>query len=317
MEKMKNIKFYSSILLLLISFILLNTNLCFSRTVRVVNNTSFSVVKHQLEKIGYTKELKDLTNVLKNLFPDLAKLKNIPDKNKRIHKLASLIQEKIKISLTDKFNLIDIFNQTPYESNCLGFTQLVYVLGKAAGLKKIDTILVSVEDVGGEIRGHIANVIHLDRGDVFLDLKSLTQNGSSNAYISSPFNWNENFEKVGGIWELKPNSNIDKLYKIVQLVDKKGIIAAQYVNQGSNKLKTNQNKAAIKYFSKAIDTYPDFAGAYFGKATAQYRLRQADKNFYKKAVENFKTALELNPYLYKNLPFPIQKILTNQLGHLP
>ncbi|MCM8763595.1 MAG: hypothetical protein NC927_00690 [Candidatus Omnitrophica bacterium] len=92
-----------------------------------------------------------------------------------------MIEEEISYD-ESVFELPNVFKDK--KANCLGYAQLVYVLGRALGLEV---------DIISAYLGHLSNLIKLDRDYIILDLKDITK------VEFLIFNWENNYTKVDSV----------------------------------------------------------------------------------------------------------------------
>ncbi|MCM8784238.1 MAG: tetratricopeptide repeat protein [Candidatus Omnitrophica bacterium] len=255
---------------------------------RLKNIESVTSLQKTLFAIGYEEERAEIVSLIKEVFPDLEELKTLPVEEK-IVRLVLMIKEKI---IPDEeariFDLITLFKAR--EANCLGYSQLFYVLGREIGLE-VEVISV--------YPAHIATLIRLDSAScLILDLMR--------NYQSPVFVWRDNYEPQSGIWLLKERSIFHKIfqkvsgkvglsrdYKFIYILYPQGILAARYVSSGFDKAERGEYTEAINDYEKALILDPGHEEAFYNLGALM-----AELGLYESAIKNFDEAIALNPYDY-------------------
>jgi len=193
-------------------------------------------------------------------------------------KLSQRIQKEI--SYNEKFfDLADVIKHK--QAQCLGCSQLFYVLGNSVGLS-VKTINV-IEQRTGVLIDHVACIVSLTDGKMMMvDL--------AHGFVSKPFIIKKEFAKVGNYKELKDRDNPLGIHRRIQILDRSGLIAAIYTNRGVTYGESGQYQKAISYFTKAIELNPKYAETYCNLGKAYAGLGQ-----YPKAISDYTKAIELNP----------------------
>jgi tetratricopeptide (TPR) repeat protein len=268
-------------------------------------------LKIRLTNIGYQEEAEGLIALISKAFPHLYELKTLTP-GERVIQLADMIRDKI-VYKKGVFELPDILNLS--SADCLGYSQLFYILGKEIGLD-VEIILID--------SGRASNLIILDSGYMILHL---AQAGPS-YYLSGIFKWEDNYKEEDAIWHLNRLRLLPKNYSYVQRLDRRGIMAAVYNNRGGSKAKAilysailESDKAlesslyenedirywlreAVKDFDRAIELNPHYGDAYYNRG--QVRLYLGQRN---RALADFKEAVRINPKLYDRVSASIQILL--------
>jgi tetratricopeptide (TPR) repeat protein len=170
------------------------------------------------------------------------------------------------------------------KAQCLGWTQLVYVLGNAVGLTTRAVHVVA--DCRGLIpadEAHDACLVDLHNGRALQ--VDLTLPGA----VSKPFLAAKDYDKVGNYWEINDKENHPNLHPRIQPLDRNGLVAALYVNWGTAFEGAQPQKALVK-FTKAIELNPAYAEAYADRGNAYNSLGQPQKG-----LADCVKAIELNP----------------------
>ena len=170
------------------------------------------------------------------------------------------------------------------KAECLGYSQLVYVLGNSLGLRV--TAIGVLEFAAGDLPagfGHSACCVELIDGKVMM--VDVSQN-----LVSKPFIFRETYRAAGNYWELKENDNPLGIHRRIQIWTTSGLRGAIYTNLGVVYLKAGDHAQDISYQTKAIERNPNFALAYCNRGTAYANSGQlAD------ALSDYTRAIELNP----------------------
>ena len=199
--------------------------------------------------------------------------------------ISQQLAEKIKSEITfneNYFELPEIINNK--QAQCLGYTQIFYILGNSIGLKVQATDVIQMRT--GKLsnaQSHVANIVSLSDG------KKIIADLVPNGFISVPFTLEEQFQKHGDIWELKEKNNplgLDRKFKILNSDE---LIAFKFNNRASSLIKKGNYTEAINELSKAVSYYPAFAEAYHNRAIA---FRNTEK--IEQAVADCNQAIKLN-----------------------
>ncbi len=205
-----------------------------------------------------------------------------------VRQLSQRIQEEIGADVSEKlFDLGDVIKHR--QAQCVGFSQLFYVLGNSVGLS-VKTINVAELMVPGPLPagyGHMACTIGLpDSKVIMIDLYYVFPK----LLISTPFIIEKEFTKVGNYWELKDKENPLGIHRRIQILDKKGLIAAIYTERGTAYANQGQFTKAISDYNRAIELNPKYAEAYTNRGLAHRMLGQLTK-----AISDYNKAIQLNP----------------------
>jgi tetratricopeptide (TPR) repeat protein len=201
-----------------------------------------------------------------------------------VKELSQRIQKEISVDFGEKFfDLPDVIKNR--QGHCLGYSQLVYILGNSVGLSVKPTSVVELM-TGVLSTGHVACIAGLpDSKVIMIDLSVFP-----NMLISKPFELKKEFTKIGNYWELKDKDNPLGIHRRIQILDRNGLIAGIYNNRGDAYDNLGQHTKAISYYNKAIELNPKFAEAYCSRGIAYGSSGQ-----HTKAISDFNKAIELNP----------------------
>ena len=169
-------------------------------------------------------------------------------------------------------------------AGCLGYSQLVYVLGISVGLRV--TAIGVLEFASGDLPagvGHSACCLELTNGKVIM--ADVSQN-----LLSRPFIFPETYRAAGHYWELKQKNNPLGLQRRIQIWNKSGLCAAIYTNLGVAYLRAGDHAQDISCQTKAIQLNPDFALAYCNRGNACANSGQLAN-----ALSDYTKAVQLDP----------------------
>jgi tetratricopeptide (TPR) repeat protein len=192
--------------------------------------------------------------------------------------LSQRIQKEVSYNIKF-FDLADVIKQR--QAQCLGYSQLFYVLGNSIGFSA--KAIGVVEQRTGALTAHASGIVSLTDGKMMMvDL--------AHGFVSKPFIIKKEFAKVGNYWELKDRDNPLGIHRRIQILDRSGLIAAIYTNRGVIYGKSGQYQKAISYFTRAIELNPEDAETYSNLGKAYAGLGQ-----YLKAISDYTKAIELDP----------------------
>jgi len=201
-------------------------------------------------------------------------------------KLCSRIRNEIDVN--DKvFDLSDIIKSR--EAQCLGYTQLYYILGKALGLsvRPINAVELEGRRRLGTGEAHISCIVDLSDGrTIMLDLVP-------EGFVSRPFIFERKFQQTGPqkvCWQLNDDDNALKIFRKIEILDAKGLAACRYNNLGNFYSSSEQLDNARHSYNRAIELNPNFAEAYNNRGVVQ----QLSGNL-EQALSDYSMAIKLRP----------------------
>ncbi|MBN2316228.1 MAG: tetratricopeptide repeat protein [Sedimentisphaerales bacterium] len=196
--------------------------------------------------------------------------------------------KKIKKEFSSKrvFELGDVIENR--QANCLGYSQLVYIIGNAIGLsvRSIDVLdqVVFVEGGRDAKGGHVACIVDLFDGQVVIaDMTWFYE-------ISLFFKLKDQFVKVGNYWELKNKDNPLLVHTRIRLLDKRGLLAGIHNSRGVVYKSRGEYDRAILEYNKAIEIDPGSTKAYHNRGNAYQ-----EKSEYDRAIRDYTMAIEIDP----------------------
>ncbi|MEX0678036.1 MAG: tetratricopeptide repeat protein [Pirellulales bacterium] len=201
------------------------------------------------------------------------------------------------------------------KAECLGYSQLFYILGNSIGLKV--RVINVLELVSGPLplgKGHVACLVSLSDGKAMMVDLALH-------HVSRPFVFEQTFAEIGNYWERKQANTSYEIYRRIQILNESGVVACIYCNRGSlysgHSSASNSTKLPVSsesivtihfdvddtgsligqdeqlsYYTKAIELNPKLAEAYNNRGLSYGELGQDTE-----AISDFNKAIELNPKL--------------------
>ena len=170
------------------------------------------------------------------------------------------------------------------KAQCLGYSQLLYILGNVVGLK------VKVVDVLEPFAGplppgeeHTACLVELTGGKTVM--ADLTQESAGKSFV-----FQEQFGAAGNYWELKQKENPLKIHRRIQILDKNGLVADIYSNLGNAYAKSGKDAEAVSFLSKAVELNPKLAKAYSSRGVELFKKGQRAKG-----TADLEKAIEIDP----------------------
>jgi len=182
------------------------------------------------------------------------------------------------------FELADV---TRYrKAQCLGYTQVFYILAKSINLSVRPINILELDKKGPLLVGfsHVAAIVELADGRVIM--ANLVPGG----FTSGPFAIADTFERAGNYLQLKDKNNALGIYKRIQILDGEGLAAYIYSNRASVKNSAGQFEQAAADSSRAIQLYPALAEAWNNRGIARRNAGQIEQ-----AISDYTKAVELNP----------------------
>jgi tetratricopeptide (TPR) repeat protein len=203
--------------------------------------------------------------------------------------IAIELTHRIRKEITVNDNFFDLTDVIKHkQTQCVGYSQLFYILGTSVSLS-VKPINVLELQAAGPLPlgfGHIACIVDLADG------KTIMINLVPGGLISRPFILGENFTETGNYWELKEKTNPLNIYRKIQLLDTKGLIAYKYNNRGVNYISSGKLDEAASDCDRAINLNPNFATAWNNRANVYAKSGQFDK-----AISDYNRAIGLNSKL--------------------
>lgn len=206
-----------------------------------------------------------------------------------INRLAQTIKKKITDADTTIESNVKYFELAlvvkEKKAQCLGYTQLFYILGNSMGLT-IQVIDVAENSKGLKLAGssHVACAVGLHNG------KAIQVDLTLRDCVSKAFIFTEEYGKDGNYWELKDKKNRLNIHPRIQLLDKNGLIAWICINRGNTYRNSDILTEAMSDFNKAIELNPKNVYAYINRGVVYYGLGK-----YTDAISDYNKAIELNP----------------------
>ena len=167
---------------------------------------------------------------------------------------------------------------------CLGYSQLFYILGNSIGLSvKVIDVLESDKGHLALDEGHVACKVDMIDGTVMIvDLQR--------RFISKSFVFNDEFIEIGNYWELKDKNNSLRIPRRIQILDRNGLLGSMYFNRGNDLYESAKYNEAIVNLTKSVELNPKDAVAYFIRGLVFSRLGQSEEE-----ITDFTKTIEINP----------------------
>ncbi len=219
--------------------------------------------------------------------------------------IAGELGQRIKREIAfneDYFELGDIIKHR--QTQCLGYTQLFYILGNSIGLE-VKSINVEQMRSGKLPEGsaHIAGIVILSNGKMII--ADLVPNG----FVSIPFTLEEQFVRAGGYWQLEDNENPLQLDRKIQILGENELIAYICNNRANVYIKQGQFGQAVVELNRTIEYHPRYAEAYYNRGIARHHLEQLNQ-----AAIDYTKAVEIRPDFAE--AYANRGIIYSKLGQL-
>ena len=203
-----------------------------------------------------------------------------------VRKLGLKIRDHVGCS-QGQFELADVVrNQT---ADCLGFAQVLYVLGNSLGLSVKAIHVTQLTGVTVDLpagASHVACLVNLADGTTMMvDIAT-----AGPALVSQPFRLQEAFDESGDYLELKGEIAVSGLHRRLRVLEKNGLIACVYDNRGNEHNQRGRYAQAIAALNAAIELDSKGVGAYNNRGIARHRLGKVGE-----AIADYTVAVELDP----------------------
>ena len=243
----------------------------------------------------------------------LSEAKKSCEQNKISRSRLAEIEENIAGELGERIQREISFNEAFFEladilkhrqTQCLGYTQLFYILGNSIGLE-VKPINVEQMKTGAlpTASAHIACVVILSDG------KTIIVDLVPNGFVSVPFVLEEQFAKAGDYWQLKDENNPLQLDRKIQILGEKELVAYIRNNRANVYIKQEQFEQAVGELAKVLAYHPKYAEAYYNRGIAYRHLGQLNQG-----AADYTRAIELNPDFAE--AYANRGIIYSKLGQL-
>jgi len=183
------------------------------------------------------------------------------------------------------------------KANCLGMSQLFYIIGSAIGLNvKVLDVLEQANSPLPKERGHVACLVILTDGkNIMADLALF--------FISEPFIFKDEYSDAGNYYQLIDKNNRLEIHRRIQIWDKNEILASICLERAYICSKSGKNVVAISYYNKAIGLNPKAAMIYAARGSVYEALGNTNE-----AISDYSKTIELNPinsiaYYYRGFAY--------------
>jgi tetratricopeptide (TPR) repeat protein len=172
------------------------------------------------------------------------------------------------------------------QAQCVSYSQLVYILGESIGLsvKPIRVLELVTPGPLPEGQAHMSCLVSLTDGSTMM--VDLTPEG----FVSKPFTFRNEFERIGNYWGLRNKSNPLCVDRTIQVSGRRGLIAGLCNWRGNSYANLSQYTRALSCFTRAIELEPNDALSYFNRGNTYMEAEE-----YAKAISDYGRALELCP----------------------
>ena len=170
----------------------------------------------------------------------------------------------------DHYDLGEVIQK--HQGQCLGFTQLYYVLASALGLDCIPINVLRTADnepmSPGE--GHVSCMVRLaDRRTILFDLVD-------DKAHPQPFDFEQVYQHVGVMWQRMAPQRHPSYFSRLQCLDRAGL-QAQLINaRGADWGRAGQWQRALECFQRAIELDPNALAILNNRAGAYLKCGQLD-----------------------------------------
>jgi tetratricopeptide (TPR) repeat protein len=202
-----------------------------------------------------------------------------------IKELSRTIEQKIARDSAKElryFQLSDVV--TDKKAQCLGYSQLVYILGNSLGLR---VTAIDVQELASRPlsagEGHVACYVDLTDGkSVMVDLAI--------GIVSKPFVFREAYRAAGNYWELKQKDSLLGVHQRIRVLDRNGLVGRMYNNSAIRSCAAGDYRQALSCCTKAIELDSKNADAYSNRGSVYEKLGQLSN-----ALSDCTKAIELDP----------------------
>ena len=213
-------------------------------------------------------------------------------------KLSKKIKKEIQEYETLKWDLEDVIKDK--EANCLGYTQLFFILGEVVGLPVEPVDVIESEESSGygdfswrlgasetKHNTHVACLVNLSNEQiVFVELSA------SSPVISKPLILAKKYEKNGTYMEAKYRYDYREIlyYTRIRLYGKDGLISSIHNSRACDYEKMGDYEMAMSDYTEAIKIDPKNVNAYNNRG--RIYISQGD---YEMAISDYTRAIEIDP----------------------
>jgi len=194
-------------------------------------------------------------------------------------KIARHIFSKVKYD-RDCFDLKDV--ATKKRGQCLGLTQLYYVVAKAVGFEIVPILVLP--DYETVMREHVACLVQLG------DDKYMMVDLASNNMTSLPFTFQNHYASDETANIFFGHENRLGLYRKIQRLDQDGLLALVHNSRASDLAVCGHDQQAMSLYSDAIKMNPRYATAWANRAIVYLKRENTDA-----ALCDINRAIELCP----------------------
>jgi tetratricopeptide (TPR) repeat protein len=197
-------------------------------------------------------------------------------------KIVGMIQDWISSDQTT-FDLADVLRKRT--ANCLGYTQMFYILACSAGLAATPVGVVEFQKSGQAPNGfrHACCLVTLSNRSTIL------VNPAAPVFVSRPFVFDEVYVQSGNYYKLRTQDNPLGLYRRIQLLDHQGLAAHVHNSRGAALAARSKPHEALEQYREAVALNPLFAEAWNNQAVALSKSGDPDG-----ALSSYTQAIEID-----------------------
>jgi Flp pilus assembly protein TadD len=182
------------------------------------------------------------------------------------------------------FDLADVVQRR--RANCLGCTQLFWIIGRSLGLSVVPIDVLELRKPGPSPidAHHVCCLVTSDNGAVMM------VDPASPGFVSPPFILDAAYTQCDNGLKLKDGSVPAGLHRRIRVLDEEGLVAHVYNSRGVDLVSQDRFAEAIELYAKAIELNPSFAEAWNNRGVARNKSGRPLE-----ALSDYDRALELDP----------------------
>jgi tetratricopeptide (TPR) repeat protein len=170
------------------------------------------------------------------------------------------------------------------KAQCVGFTQLFYILGNSTGLAvgAINVLELASHPLPPGV-GHVACLVSMSDGKVMIvDL--------AGHYVSKPFVFKTAYVESGNCWQIKNQENPLKIFPRIQVLNGNELAGDIFTNLAYDYTKIGHRDQSASYSNTAIELDPKNATAFLNRGSDFSR-----RGKHQQAISDYSKAIELDP----------------------
>lgn len=167
-------------------------------------------------------------------------------------------------------------------ANCLGYAQLLYIIGRSVGLAIEPAGVLELQKPGPLPEGsrHLCCLVALSDG-------TTAMLSFAPGFISTPFVLERTYTRSGCYLWLKDIENPPNIYRKIQCLDGDGLVAHLCNSRGAALAAQGRFRAALEHYAKATELSPQLAEAWNNRGVALRHCGALDEALaaYDRAIE--------------------------------